>query len=149
MNPILFSLGTITGLFFIFLLFKKVLKKEFCVLCAAVSLTWISLLFIYYGGLFQDKVIIAILMGQTSMGIFYLLEKKVSKEITIFRLPFLLALTLSLYALISWATAFKEIISSLFLLISIWAIFIGIFLFRNNKWFGKLITKLVECCKRW
>ena len=149
MNTILFSLGMIIGLFFIFLLLKRLLKKEFCVLCAAVSLTWISLLLLYYGGLFQDKVIMAILIGQTSMGIFYLLEKKVSKEITIFRLPFLLTLTLSIYSLISWATALKEIRPSLFLLILTWAVFILIFLFRNNKWFGKLINKLVECCKRW
>src|SRR3989344_3178232 len=88
----------ITVLFFFLLLikgiFKKWFKKEFCVICAAVSLTWITLLILSWLEIFNDKTIIALLMGMSILGIFYLVENKVKERLTLFRLPFLLSLIL-------------------------------------------------------
>ena len=146
-------------LFFVLLLIKKGIKKrikkrgitEWCVLCAAVSVTWMILLLLYFLGLFSDTIIIAILLGQTSVGIFYLLEKKVPPKATLFRLPFLLTLTLSAYAWLSLgsAGAGKDLITTLFFLFLLWIGFFIVYLFREQAQFRILSKKLIECCKRW
>ena len=52
-------------------LFKKKLEK-LCVICASVSLTWIFLLILYFLGKFEDLVVIALLMGGSVVGLYYL-----------------------------------------------------------------------------
>ncbi len=132
----------ITLLFFILLFVKSLFKnkKKFCMICLSVSLIWITLLILYYFNIFTDKLIIAILMGHTSLGIFYLLEKKVKKELLFFRLPYLLTSISLIYFILS-----DFIINSLYVLFGLWLLFIVIYLFKN-KGFSK---KIIECCKKW
>lgn len=134
----------IAGLFLVLLLFKSIIKKEFCVLCASVALSWITLLILYYNNLFENKTIIAILMGMTALGIYYLLEKKIKRELTIFRLPFLLTLVFMIYTVLE---SFS--LNSLIFLVVLWAVFILIYMFRHNTGFNRFTNKLMECCKRW
>jgi len=150
MSNIFFILLSITLLFFGFLfikgLFNEEFKKKFCVICFAVSFTWISLIILYWMDLFKDRIIIALLIGQTILGIFYLAEKKVKEKLTIFRLPFLLTLTFFAYLLLEIP---KDIFKNIIFLLIMWGIFIFIYLYKNNKKTNYLIKKLMECCGKW
>ena len=145
MEPITAILIGITVLFFILLILKNLLNlKKFCTLCIAVSLTWISLLVFYYLNLFTDKLIIAILMGQTSLGLFYLWERKSKEKFKIFRLPLLLIFIFIIYTILE-----NFNFNSFIFLIALWLIFILVYFFRINKGFNKFAKKLIGCCKKW
>lgn len=131
----------ITSLFFIILAVKSIFKiKRFCAICLSVTLAWIGLLVLYLLNIFTDKIIMAILMGHTSLGIYYTLEKKIKKRFLLFRLPYLLTSILIIYSVLN-----GFIISSLYLILGIWLFFVLIYLLKFNK-FAK---KLIECCKKW
>src|SRR3989304_7053245 len=139
MDTITLILIGITLLFFILLIIKSVFKiKKICIICLSVTLTWLVLLILYFLDIFADKVIIAILMGHTSLGIYYILEKKVRKDLLIFRLPYLLTSISIIYFILG-----GFVISTLYLIAGLWLLFILIYLFKFNK----LAKKLIECCK--
>ena len=86
------------------------------------------------------------LIGQSITGIYYAIEKKVKEELTLFRLPFLITLTIIGYALL----APKDyIIKNILLLLFLWVLYLFIYLYRNNKNINFIIKKIIECCKRW
>ena len=131
----------ITGLFFLVLLVKSMLKnKKICAICLSVSLTWIILLSFYFLGIFTDKTLIAILMGQTSIGLFYFFNEKLN----VFKLPFILTLVVLIYF-----TLEKIELNVIYLLISFWIIFTLIYLFKSNKNLRIFANKLIDCCKKW
>ena len=137
----------ITSLFFIFLIIKSIIKKnKFCVICASVFISWIFLLILYWKGKFLDKTILAVLIGETTLGIFYLAEAKARDELKIFTLPFLLTLILIGYTLIE---GFNYSLDILYFLIMMWILFFIIYSFKDKGRLGKIAKKLVECCKRW
>lgn len=141
MEPIILVLIGITLLFFIILAVKSILKAQKpCAICVSVSLTWIALLILYFLENFSDKNIIAILMGQTSLGIYYMLEKKVKKNKLVFRLPLLLTFIFIIYSILE-----SFIFNGILFLLVLWAIFFMIYLFKNNK----IAKKIIECCKKW
>mgnify|MGYP001588538835 CR=1 FL=1 len=145
MEFLFYTLSGIIALFFILLILKNIFKWEkFCTLCISVSLIWILLLVLYFLKIFQDKIIIAILMGHTSLGLFYLWEKKVREKFKIFRLPLLLTFIFIIYSILE-----NLELNSLLFILGLWLIFYLIYLFRNNKGFNKFTKKLIECCKRW
>jgi len=82
---IIYTLLSITVLFFIFVLIKdsiyKITKINICAICAAVSITWISLIIMKLLGYIIDNIIIAILMGQSIVGIMYYLDKKMKNKL--------------------------------------------------------------------
>jgi len=127
----------IAALFFLLLIGKSIFfkKKEFCAICFAVGGTWVGLLIAYWYNIFNDKVILGILIGQSSLGIFYTLEKNVKKELTLFRLPFLLLLIFIAYLLIVFPelTGLRELYKSGLFLLLLWAGFILVYFYRNNK----------------
>ena len=136
-NNLSLALIGISVLFFILLIIKQFIKsKKLCVICVSVSLLWIILLVSYYLNIFADKIIIAILMGHTSLGIFYLLYDTLG----LFKLPFLLTAISVIYFV------FEGIImESLYLLVGIWGIFFIFKLFKNKSF----SRKILECCKKW
>jgi len=129
-------LAGITALFFILLFIKSFTKKKFCVICVSVSLTWITLLILYFLNIFTDKLIIGILMGGTSVGLFYMLYEKIG----IFKLPFLLTLISMIYFILG-----GFVISTLYLIAGLWILFFIFNLFQNKTFF----KNIVECCKKW
>ena len=144
-----FIIYIIIGLFFLILIarnfFPKNIKNKICSICLAFAITWIFLLFLKFQGNFNDEVFIGILMGMTGLGIFYSLEKNIKKELTIFRLPFLLTIIFLFYFLLTLESLKKE-----FLIIGItWIVFVLVYLFKENKNLNKLFNKIVECCKNW
>jgi len=147
MNSLQLALTLIVSLFILFLILKQLLKgkikEEFCVLCTSVSLTWILLLALFWLEKFDDKVLIALLMGQSTLGVFYLVDHKMGDNLKIFRLPFLLTLTVAAYSLINNL----EYLDYMIILASLWALFGIIYLYRNNIKVNSLVKKLIECCK--
>ena len=120
----------ITVLFFLSLYVKRV-----CAICAAVSATWIVLLFMYWVGMFTDVVLLALLMGQSITGLLYLVRDRLPE----FQLPIILTLILLAYILITHAFAWQA-----FVFVAI--LWVGVALLTQKKSFMK---RLVECCKQW
>ena len=141
MDLITLIFAGITLLFFVILVLKNIFNlRKACAICLAVTLTWVVLLILYFLNIFNDKIIIAILIGHTSLGIFYLWEKKVKERTKLFRLPYLLTSILIIYHILN-----GFVISSLYFILGLWALFFIIYLFKNNK----LAKKIIECCRRW
>lgn len=141
MEIITIILTGISALFFMLLALKNLFNiKKVCIICASVSLTWIVLLTFYLLKIFTDKTIIAILMGQTSLALFYIWEKKVKNKVRLFRLPLLLSMIFVIYSILE---SFN--LNSLIFLTALWLFFLIVYLLKNNK----LAKKIVECCRRW
>jgi len=131
----------ITLLFFLILALKNILNlKKICVICFSITLMWITLLTLYFLDIFTDKIIIAILMGHTSLGLFYILEKKIKKNFLLFRLPYLLTSISLVYFILN-----GFITSILYFILGLWLLFTLIYLLKFNK----LTKKIIECCKKW
>lgn len=149
MNDVLFlTFALLTGLFVLLLILKAVFKLNFCVLCGAVSLTWISLLVLFWAGLFNEPVLIALLMGASVTGVYYLVEKKVPKELHVFRFPFFLTLVFSAYLLLRFEVNVSVLaVTGFVFFVSLICGFL--YFFRNNPKFKSVISKLIDCCKNW
>ncbi len=147
MDGIFVLLLSIVLFFIIFLIIKEIFKlNKFCVICISVALTWIIFLILYFLDIFKDKIILAILIGQSSIGIFYLLDNKVKDELKMFKLPFLLTLIVIAYYVLS---APLDIIKNILFIALIWFVLFLVYLYRKNKRVNSFMNKLVECCKRW
>lgn len=146
MEDLLLALILIVGFFLALLFMQAVSRKQFCALCGAVFLTWILLLGLYYAGAFDNGIVLALLVGQTMLGIFYLLEKKVAERFTLFRLPFLVTLLIIAYTILMRSVPTKEMI---ILVGGLWLIFGGLYAYRRVPALRQLAEKVIACCKRW
>lgn len=141
------ALASVTLLFMVFLVFREFLgrlKEIFCVICASVFVTWLGLLALYKLGRFQNTILLAILIGESTLGIYYLADSGL--RLGVFRLPFLLSLILAGYSLVEMPS---DILGSMALLILLWVIFGIIFVFRKSKRMLALVKRIVECCRNW
>ncbi len=149
MGGILAALLAITILFFVFLAArsasKKLRKLIFCAVCMAVSLTWITLLALYYLGIFQNQLLIALFMGETVLGVFYLARDRFGKSFELFQLPLLLTLITAAYLLLSIPGDLMQVAALLALL---WAVFLLVFLSRKNRRLRLLVRELINCCRQ-
>ena len=134
----------ITGLFALFLVLKKWFPK-ICVICAAVALTWLVLLFGYHSDWFEDRLLLGLLMGQSITGIYYLLVKKMPEQWRIFQLPLLLSLTYILYV----AVILEVYASALIVIVGLWALFSFVYFSKNSQKLNRIAKKIIECCKDW
>lgn len=135
----------ITVLFVILFILKSLIKKEFCVICGAVFITWVSLLILFKLNYFNNQIILAILLGESALGIYYLIDKKLELA-KVFRLPLILTLITMAYSLISVP---DDLIRVLIFLTITWLLFIIIYSYKSNDKVKILIDKLVKCCKEW
>lgn len=147
-EPVLLLLS-ISVLFFVLLFVKQALphrlKDKLCVLCAAVSLTWLGFLILYWAGMFSSGISIAILMGSTALGIFYITEKKLDDKWHVFRLPFYATLFLAALVLVT-----QEAHLSAWLFAGLlWMLFLLLFVYRNNTRIKNFIQKITACCRNW
>jgi len=140
-------------LFFVLLFvkqfFSEKIKNKFCVICITITLTWIILLIIYWMGYFEDKLIIGLLMGCTIIGVYYIVEKKMNRKYSLFRLPFLLTLIFIGYNLIGKNIELSNIIDVVILLVILWILFLFLLSYHKNKTLNRIVNKIVECCKKW
>ena len=148
MSEIDFVIYLIIALFFMLLAVKSAvenrskIKNNFCVICASISLAWLVLLILYLVNLFDNLLVISLLMGMSLTGIYYLAERKIgkiNKKFKIFRLPFILTLIIIAYSVLT----FENIFNSILVIGSLWILFALIYFYND----AKLIKKLLECCK--
>lgn len=136
---------SIVILFPILLLGKRATKFRFCVICTSVSLTWIGLLVIRFAEWTVDPVVLALLMGESVVGVYYLLEKKVPERFYLFRLPALITLTLAAYTVIAVDIYYP----ALYIALLVWIVFGLIYVFRERPGIKKAARRIIECCKDW
>lgn len=136
----------ITVLFVGLLVIKSISKWKFCVICTSVSVTWMALLVLYWLGLFDQPVIIAVLMGQSIVGSYYFLEKTSRESLHIFRLPLLLTLTLAAFVALG-VTA--DLNYGLSLLAALWVVWSLLYLYRQNPRTRIVVDRIIACCKDW
>ena len=130
-------------LFLAGILLRYFSKLRFCVLCVSIALTWIVLLILFKSGRFHDQVLLSLLMGQSIVGIFYLIQGRVPKALRVFTLPFFLSLTAVFYILIT-----ADIILPVFVLLTIlWVLAWLIFASRNDPGKRPLTKAIMECCE--
>lgn len=148
MISLLFIVLFVMGLFFMLLTGKNILLKEknICVLCATISLTWIGLFLLWKLGFYNNVMIIALFMGMSIVGLFYMIEQRVSEEMTLFRLPFLLTLTVIGYSLLETP---EDIFMISVILVILWIFFGLLYYYRTQPLFKQKVQKIIECCKRW
>ncbi|HLD03615.1 MAG TPA: hypothetical protein VJC17_02470 [Candidatus Dojkabacteria bacterium] len=147
MSNLFWVLLTISVLFFVLLGIKALTKLQICAICLSVSLAWILLLILYWLGYFQETTLLALLMGQSILGIYYLIESKVKKDLLLFRLPFLLTLTFIFYSLIN--KSISQFSEAVIFLILIWFGFFIIYIFKSDLRLQKFMKQIIDCCKRW
>lgn len=144
-GPVL-ALLMIVVLFFLLLIVKKITEWKFCVMCTSVSLTWMTLLVLYWLGMFGQPVIIAVLMGQTIVGLYYFLEHKTEESLHIFRLPLLLTLTLAAFVLLDVTI---NLAYSLSLLALLWILLLLMYSYRQYPKTKIVVDRIIACCRDW
>ena len=133
----------ISLIFIASLIIKNLVNKAFCSLCVAVASVWLVLLFLYKTGRFSDGILLALLIGQSITGIFYLAYRKLPKSLRIFSLPFFLSLTAVFYTLITADIQLAVFILLLVLWLAAWIIFI----YRNDPGKKAVAKILAKCCE--
>lgn len=140
----------ITLLFFLLLIVKEMTtrlwKLKFCVVCGTISLSWTILLILHFMKIVIDTQLIAILMGQTIAGLFYLFLGKGVKERSIFGFPLLLTLTFVGYSVFAINL---ELVQTAVFLVLLWLVFGFVYLYRKNGQMSGMFKKIIECCRRW
>ncbi len=146
LNEIEIVFIAVTVLFFVLLAAKGKISKRFCVICTSVSLSWIGFLILYRLGYFSNVLILGILIGESVTGIYYLAEKNVVESLHVFRLPFLLTLTLIAYLLLDPSVIAIPLIV---FFSGLWVLFLLGYTYRHREGTGRLVKKIIECCKNW
>lgn len=141
---VLVVFAAVVLIFAVILVAKRFAKQSVCALCLSVSLTWIGLLILHRVGMFQDTVLLALLMGQSVTGIFYMLKERLPQALRIFTLPFFLSLTAVAYVLITS----DYIIWTFVLLTAVWIAGWFIFTSRDDPGAQPLATVVMECCEK-
>ncbi len=146
MNPAVLALSVITALFVVLLTIKGLTQWKFCVICVSVSITWMALLALYWLGMFDQPVIIAVLLGQTIVGLYYFLEKNTDEGLHVFRLPFLLTLTLAGFLALGVTT---DLVYGLGLLALLWGALSLLYFYRQSPKTKIVVDRIIACCKDW
>lgn len=135
--------GAITLLFVIAVVARNNFNLRVCAICAGIAITWMGLLLLYKLDKYHDTALLALLMGQSIAGIFYLLKDRFPKDLRIFTLPFFLTLTAVMYALIT-----SEFMVSVFAFLTvIWVVGWFVFTSRNDPGKKELAKATMDCCE--
>lgn len=146
MSSLATTILAITGLFGLLLAVKQTVSNfKYCAICLAVSVTWFTLLILFWFELFENQLLIAILMGQSSLGLYYLLEKRAPNRLLVFRLPVLVSLIMIVYTTLAQALY----IDALLIVASIWIIFSLLYVYRTNERIRNKTKAFIECCGDW
>lgn len=137
--------ASIIGIFIFLLLIKKWLPFTICVICLSVSGTWLVLLGLYQFSTFNDSVILSLLMGGSVVGLYYMVEKRVPENLTVFRLPFLMTLFFAAYTTITLTFAVLPFL----LILLTWIVLLFIYTYRNKPGVRQTVKNITECCGKW
>ena len=127
-------------------LFNKMFKTNICLICGAVSGTWIWMLVAGASGYSIDPVIPAMLMGGSVVGINYQLEKKIKNRewLIYWRITFIILGFLTAYNLLMFRWINLAIYSAI-------AICLGFVAFgskhqRDTKNIESIESSMKNCC---
>lgn len=134
----------IIGAFVLLLIIKAVTSLRFCVACVSVAGAWITLLALYWLDIFENTILLALLIGQSIVGIYYLAEKHLPERYQIFRIPFLLSLTFSAYSVLASVE-----FAALWLLVGLWIISGLLYAYRTQPKLKSTAEHILACCKDW
>lgn len=135
----------IATLFVLLLFVRSVSSFRVCALCAAVSITWVTLLALLYAGVSIDPTLLGILMGGSVVGGMYLLEDKLPERYQVFRLPFFLTFVALSYFAIATTIELGPVLIVLF----IWLLAACLFYWRHRPGVSRAVKKIIQCCKNW
>jgi len=135
----------ITILFALLIAFRSVFSLKVCALCGAVSVTWLTLLILFYLDYVIDPVLVALLMGGSVVGSMYLLEQKLPEKYQLFKLPCFLMFVSLAYFVVTKSTS----VSVMVLLGVVWLIALLIHVGGRVEKLKIVRRKIIECCKNW
>jgi hypothetical protein len=136
----------VTGLFYAVALMKPHLKNfSVCSICLAVSLTWVGLFALRQFGLFENEAVIALLLGQSVVGGYYLWERRAPRDWLVFRLPVLLVLSFA-----AWSIVALDVDLTLLGLVALtWAVHGFLYAYRTRPSVKSSFDNIIACCSRW
>ena len=137
---------TVVGLFVLALVVQSVSTVRFCALCASVFGTWVIFLALFWVGYFQSVTALAVLLGGSAVGLLYMFEKRAPSQLLLFRLPLYLSLIFFALALLGVTDGLSEVG---IIVLSLWFLFILLYLYRNNPRLKDAVDRVVACCKEW
>lgn len=133
-------------LFPVGILLKKIFPN-LCALCFAISGAWIvGLVALSVGGLgTPDALSVGILMGGSAVGSMYYLSSRLPRKYQLFKLPYIVTALACIYVVLT-----QQSIAVLATVTGVmWAVFIFLYVLRNNTRFKKGINSIIACCKNW
>lgn len=145
LSEIVWVFIAIIVLFYTTSFLKPLLNINLCSICLAVSLSWITLLVLRVFGLFDNSLIIALLVGESVVGGYYLWDRQAKKSWLIFRLPVLLTLTFIAWCIVS--LQFDLILACI--IGAVWAIHFWLYFYKTKPSVKTYFDKLIACCSRW
>jgi hypothetical protein len=123
----------------------KKIFRNLCVLCFAITGTWITLIGADVLSLtVTNKVVFGIYMGGSAVGLMYYLATKLPPALSIFKLPLLTSLFFAIY---TFLIGFDR--DPLLLLVVLWLLFLMVFFYRANSKIQNIAKGLLDCCKNW
>lgn len=135
----------IVVVFYGMLALKSALKLSVCSICAAVSLSWLNLLVLRALGWYENGILLALLMGMSVVGGYYLWERGAKKQQLIFRLPVILTLTF-----LAWSTVmFKLDFALVALMALVWLVHGTLYVYRHSPAIKPRVDKIIACCSNW
>jgi hypothetical protein len=141
----IFILAT-TVIFVLSLLAQSFTRLKFCAVCVTISLTWLTLLIAWLVGYPIDPMLIGVLMGESVVGLYYLIEKKARVDWHIFRWPYLVTMTVLVYLVVGVRSGVWQ---ALILLALIWIVWGSVFVLRKYPSVKKITERLLACCRDW
>jgi len=135
----------ITVLFALLIAFRSVFSLKVCALCGAVSVTWLTLLILFYLDYVIDPVLVALLIGGSVVGSMYLLEQKLPEKYQLFKLPYFLMFVSLAYFVVTKSMS----VSVMVLLGVVWLIALLIHVGGRVEKLKIVGRKIIECCKNW
>lgn len=124
---------------------KAAVGVRLCALCTAVAGTWIGLLSLYHAGHYGNETVVALLMGQSVVGLVYALRDRVPERYEVFALPSLLAGTVLGYALL----VLEPPVSAAGVVTATWVLAGMLYAYREDERVETAFEQVVACCRDW
>lgn len=127
------------------LVLKSIVDSKLCTLCGAVSGTWLVLLGISYLGQYGNETAVALLLGQSIVGVLYVLRNRLPPEYDVYSFPFVIAGTVLGYVAITG----ELLIEAGVLTAAVWLVAGLLFTYRENDRVATVFDEVVACCRDW
>ncbi len=146
MNILLLTLIAIAAWYAIFLIVKARRDKPFpCAYCLATVATWTVGLALTALQFVHAPLVLAILMGQSSLGLFFKLKERAPEIMAVIQLPyFFTTIILTLVVLNGWHTDF---VPPLVLTAVAWMAALLTLAYRTRPGMRRFVERIAACCK--